>query len=591
MSDQEIDRLFREKLRERPFEPSAEDLAAAEALLDQRAAGGRGGWLKPGAIIALVLVSGYFVYRTLIQQATAPTVQREQVIGKNDSQAEEVSGASPNTAHTPTVKAGETRESNNTSSDLASEPTSTPSSDKGEAMSAESGSGRSDGNNGPSPTQRASSATHRDAVPSSTLSSNSTEHKRGTSHRTASAGTHATTSSEKRTPDASPDQASAPPTTKDVTRNALVNAEPGQGSERSYESIEDRSHDPGKGDMAATGDTPVADPDGAGSIAALTAPDGASGDDRRLEQKDLASPPPSTETYGTMGAPALPPVSMDPPIAATALSSDSSSTGTAPKDSTNSTPTLPQEPTPVRTGPRSELHLFTGLARTGSSLSTKPSSTSRTLPVYGLEYALKFGKASVASGVGYSSYGETTESRSAEQQVVSETNTYIIADSSMIDTSGQIQFGDTIAVITDYDTAFVPGILTESRLRVSYLEVPLLLGYEQPLGRWSLGAQGGVFIGFLTARDGRFPVADTRSTIAIADESFQTVSIGYLLRPCLKYRLNEHWSIGVEPFVKGHLVDIVREGSLSGLRYSGWGGNIGLFWRPASRRTPVVPGP
>jgi len=114
--------------------------------------------------------------------------------------------------------------------------------------------------------------------------------------------------------------------------------------------------------------------------------------------------------------------------------------------------------------------------------------------------------------------------------------------------------------------------------RVSYLEVPLLLDVHVTQGRWMLGLRGGPTIGLLTGRRGSLPNNTDDGYLGFNDVAFREVVFGYTARAYVRYRFNAGWSVGVEPALRGQLLNSLSSGELE-RRSSAKGVMISLTYR------------
>lgn len=153
-----------------------------------------------------------------------------------------------------------------------------------------------------------------------------------------------------------------------------------------------------------------------------------------------------------------------------------------------------------------------------------------------------------------------------------------------------VPFQTTILVITDtlpgtppsyqgtsMDTVLnvfmqVTDTLTEERVvrearnlenRVSYLEVPLLADVHLVQGRWSIGLRGGPTVGLLTGRRGAMPNTADDGYLPYGDQAFRKVMLGYTARAYVRYCFHAGWSVGLEPAVRGQLLNSLDNGSFS----------------------------
>ncbi len=114
--------------------------------------------------------------------------------------------------------------------------------------------------------------------------------------------------------------------------------------------------------------------------------------------------------------------------------------------------------------------------------------------------------------------------------------------------------------------------------RVSYLEVPILLDAHVTQGRWMLGLRGGPTIGLLTGRRGSLPNSTADGYLGFNDVAFREVVFGYTARAYVRYRFNAGWSVGVEPALRGQLLNSIGSGELE-RRSSALGVMLSLTYR------------
>ncbi len=140
----------------------------------------------------------------------------------------------------------------------------------------------------------------------------------------------------------------------------------------------------------------------------------------------------------------------------------------------------------------------------------------------------------------------------------------------------------TIDILTEgFDTTTT---ITQQRAaralynRVSYVEIPLLLDAHLVQGRWSLGLRGGPTLGVLTGRRGALPNSRNDGYTEFGDQAFRELVVGYTARAYIRYRWNSAWSIGVEPAIRGQLMNSLGDGPLE-RRSSAFGGMLSLSYR------------
>ena len=140
----------------------------------------------------------------------------------------------------------------------------------------------------------------------------------------------------------------------------------------------------------------------------------------------------------------------------------------------------------------------------------------------------------------------------------------------------------TINVLAEgADTTSTTAVTREARElvnRTSYLEIPLLFDVHLVQGPWSLGLRAGPTVGFLTGRTGALPNAANDGYTEFGDQAFREVMVGYTARAYIRYRWNDAWSIGLEPALRGQLMNSLGEGAID-RRSAAFGGMISLSYR------------
>lgn len=221
------------------------------------------------------------------------------------------------------------------------------------------------------------------------------------------------------------------------------------------------------------------------------------------------------------------------------------------------------------------------------------SSASRPTPYFGLDLTFPAGGVSIGAGFHLTQYGELSsvpaaEFRTTEQLITDSSYTQTFVDS-MWNAGTQSWFYFQI-VDTLYTSDTTTNVTTITRQasstmnRFTYMEVPLMAGRMWDKGRWLLGAQAGITVGILTGRKGRYPSTDLTGYVEASDMKYRSITLGYILRPMLHYKLSNHFAIGIEPSIRGHLTQLVQEGPLSGRKYFSYGIGAGLIYRFVQRR-------
>lgn len=149
-----------------------------------------------------------------------------------------------------------------------------------------------------------------------------------------------------------------------------------------------------------------------------------------------------------------------------------------------------------------------------------------------------------------------------------DTSVLVVTDTLFI--NGQIQFAaqhvDTTLLVLVRHTDTVQTTLLDRQARQvtnrsSYIEVPLLAEVGRSLGRFDLGVRGGPTLGFLTGSRGVLPTLEGDGYRTMEQEAFRSLTLGYLLRGHVRYRLNDTWAVGLEPFARGQLANGLNDQS------------------------------
>jgi hypothetical protein len=113
---------------------------------------------------------------------------------------------------------------------------------------------------------------------------------------------------------------------------------------------------------------------------------------------------------------------------------------------------------------------------------------------------------------------------------------------------------------------------------VSYLELPLLLDGHVDAGHWRFGLRGGPTVGMLTGRRGSVPVTDPTGSIELSDQPFREYMFGWTVRAYIRYKLSDRWWLGIEPMMRGQLMNAYSTGDLT-RRSTGLGVGFSVSYR------------
>lgn len=140
----------------------------------------------------------------------------------------------------------------------------------------------------------------------------------------------------------------------------------------------------------------------------------------------------------------------------------------------------------------------------------------------------------------------------------------------------------TIQVLQSaYDTVTTRSLLRAASERVnrtSYVELPLLFDAHLVQGRWSIGLRGGPSLGLLTTRSGSIPRDMDEGSVSLNEVTMRRFMLGWTARAYVRYRFNSAWSVGLEPTMRGQLLDGLDDHGTT-RRSSAIGGMLSLSYR------------
>lgn len=178
-----------------------------------------------------------------------------------------------------------------------------------------------------------------------------------------------------------------------------------------------------------------------------------------------------------------------------------------------------------------QLHAFGGWLATRTDL---PNASARASSLYGLEYATRFKRFTLATGVHYGSYG-----------------------------------------VAFHEAEHAPGAST---LRLEYVEVPLLVGYKFGHRRLAVSLQAGLCLDMLFSASGRYQTDANGPQRVIPDDVLRNTNYAVLLRPRLSYQATDLLSLQLGPLFKQQLASVALQGPLADARTQSAGVCFGATW-------------
>ncbi len=150
-----------------------------------------------------------------------------------------------------------------------------------------------------------------------------------------------------------------------------------------------------------------------------------------------------------------------------------------------------------------------------------------------------------------------------------------------------LQFGDKVNY--DSSVAGVMGLNANGKSSFTYLEIPVLAGYDWAYKRWGLNLQGGLSMGVLLNTSGQYLsssniVVPQNITYTIFDlkknqATFKKSVFNLIVNPQLNYFINNNTNFFISPVYRRNLQPITATDSEIKQKYNSFGINFGLRTR------------
>jgi len=310
----------------------------------------------------------------------------------------------------------------------------------------------------------------------------------------------------------------------------------------------------------------------------------------------------TTPTKGDAEAPSLVVVKGTTNVATDSLASDTLDVATTPSDSAATAAVLPAVPLLIPARAPWEISGLAGIFSStanyqGGNSNTWNDGVSRVNTTgFGGELMHMGRNFGMGLGIHYSTYAERIaigEARTNSSTITNywfltpvDTTILFITDSMFAGTDSAYYLGESVPVTVNVltegaDTTTTTSVTRQARTvenRTSYVEIPFLLDAHLVQGRWTLGVRGGPTVGLLTGRTGALPNPTNDGYTEFGDQAFREVMLGYTARAYIRYRWNAAWSIGLEPAIRGQLMNSLGEGVMD-RRATAFGGMLSLTYR------------
>ena len=150
----------------------------------------------------------------------------------------------------------------------------------------------------------------------------------------------------------------------------------------------------------------------------------------------------------------------------------------------------------------------------------------------------------------------------------------------LVDSIYVVQLDSTVTLTLDSSLVLVADANNpqqKTTTRFSYVEVPILLGYEFPINRLSLSFKTGIGVGMLMRYNATYYTQDYFAPQLVNESQVNQLMINYLLRLGIKYAINESIAFSCEPFYRLNLSNVIKSEDVT-QKYWNAGLNIGAVY-------------
>lgn len=129
---------------------------------------------------------------------------------------------------------------------------------------------------------------------------------------------------------------------------------------------------------------------------------------------------------------------------------------------------------------------------------------------------------------------------------------------------------------TVYDT------LKNKKLRntYSYIEIPVMVGYEVSYGNFDIALKGGIITSFLVNTSIASPVSDSTGPVpAGSTPQFKSIFFSGIFSAAVHYKITEHWSIYSEPYYRKCLSDMNVKNTILNQKVNAFGVRVGVRYK------------
>lgn len=163
------------------------------------------------------------------------------------------------------------------------------------------------------------------------------------------------------------------------------------------------------------------------------------------------------------------------------------------------------------------------------------------------------------------------------QSTIIDTNFYYTIDStyiSAIDTQKTNYELKKQIVVKDPNQANLKG-----RNTFTYIEIPILFGYEWGIKRWRLSVKGGIGVGMLTRQQSFYLTTDEAEIAPVSTDVYTKIMYNGIVRAGLHYNFTPQFGIDIVPFSRVNINNMTNKNATFQQKYSNVGLQVGLNYK------------
>ncbi len=166
---------------------------------------------------------------------------------------------------------------------------------------------------------------------------------------------------------------------------------------------------------------------------------------------------------------------------------------------------------------------------------------------------------------------------SVTESTIIDTNYYYAIDSTYnqnIDTIKTNYELKKLQVVKDANQANLKG-----RNTFSYIEIPVLLGYEWGLKRWRLSLKGGIGVGMLTRQQSYYLTSDEAEVAPVSTAVYTKIMYNGILRAGAHYNFTPQFGIDIVPFSRVNINNMTNKNAPFKQKYNNVGLQVGFSYK------------